>query len=86
METSGNHHLFTNDPSKVIKKEKIHIHFSDHSATVVDIETKLSKNKGQKIVSRDMRKLRSNPGKLVVDQKWTGPSSITTRKTQMLTC
>ena len=60
-------HFFTNDPSKIISKEKINTHFSDHSAIVVDIETKLTKNKGQKIVSRDMRKLRSNPGKFVVE-------------------
>ena len=32
---------------------------------MVDIETKLTKTKGQKIVSRDMRKLRSNPGKFI---------------------
>ena len=34
---------------------------------MVDIETKLSKNKNQKIVARDTRKLRSNPGKFVVE-------------------
>ena len=58
-------HLFTNDPSKVITTEKISIQFSDHSAITTDIETKLTKTRKPKIVSRDMRKLRSNPGKFV---------------------
>ena len=30
--------------SKIISKEKINTHISDHSAIVVDIETKLTKN------------------------------------------
>ena len=44
--------------------KEINIHFSDHSAIVADIGTKLNKNKQQKIVSRDMRKLRNHPDTL----------------------
>ena len=48
-------------------KETFDVTFSDHSAIFVDISVDMKKVKKQKWISRDMRKLRANPHKLVIE-------------------
>ena len=56
-------HLLTNNIDNIINSKRVDVTFSDHSAILADIATSKEKVKKLKITSRDLRKLRSNPGK-----------------------
>ena len=56
-------HLLTNNINSIINNKKLDITFSDHSVILTDIATSKQQVRKQKIISRDMRKLRSNPEK-----------------------
>merc|ERR1712203_396743 len=49
------------DISSITNHKKIDITYSDHSAIYIDIQARKQKVKNQQRISRDMRKLRSNP-------------------------
>ena len=54
-------HAFTNKMGLVHNHFKIHTDYSDHSMICVDLNTKVSKPINKSKVTRDFRKLRSNP-------------------------
>ena len=56
-------HLLTNNTSSITSNKKGKVTYSDHSVIWADIATSKQKAKKQKVTSRDLRKLRSNPRK-----------------------
>ena len=56
-------HTLTNNISSIINHKKLDITYSDHSAIFIDIQAWKQKVKNQQRISRDMRKLRANPGR-----------------------
>ena len=54
-------HCFTNKPEAIQKYEKQHQHYSDHKLIYVDLIAKITRKTQEKIIARDMRKIRANP-------------------------
>ena len=76
-------HLITNNPNTIANHKTVDVGFSDHSAIVADIAIVKQKVKKQKRVSRDMRKIRSNPERFLFELAkidWAQITEISTDK------
>ena len=54
-------HCFSNKPEAIKNYEKQHCHFSDHKLIYVELLAQAHRSNGDKIIIRDMRKIRTNP-------------------------
>ena len=64
-EESALDHALTNKPEQIKDYQKIEIKYSDHDLIYVDLNVKVTRLKDFKNITRDYRKVRSNPNFLV---------------------